>query len=59
MDQMVVVMVAEVVQMIHRVRSSGGRRRVPLVRVVLRVVVQQVVVVMVPDQHRGRCSCLR
>ena len=55
----VMVMVAEVVQVVHGVRSRGWRGRVPVVRVVLRMVVQERVVV-VPNEHgrrrrRGRC----
>lgn len=44
--------VTEVIQVVHRLVPGWGCRMVPVVRVMLRMV-QQVMIVMVPDQHRG------
>lgn len=52
MHQMMVV-VAEVIQVIHRLVTGRGCRVIPVVGVVLRMV-QQVVVVMMSDEHGSR-----
>lgn len=47
------VMVTKVIQVVHRVVAGRRGRVVPVVGMMLRMV-QQVMVVVVPDEHRSR-----